>query len=80
MLIEAMFTRFKEQFTNVDVILVPGDLVAHKVSALDGQDPTGSVYTQVKNNYSSVMTLLQKHFPDTIILPTIGNNDGRYHS
>ena len=46
-----MFTRFKEKFGDVDFILLPGDSVAHKVSASSEEDdPTGSSYAAVKAN------------------------------
>jgi hypothetical protein len=37
---DIMLQRFSEAFGDVDVLLVPGDHVAHKVSATDS-DPTG---------------------------------------
>lgn len=53
-LIDLMFTRFKEAFGTVDVIIVPGDSVAHKVAATaEGDDPTGSAYNAVKANLSA---------------------------
>lgn len=73
-----MINRLKERFPNPDVILIPGDHAAHKVAALDGQDPTGSAYQHIKDNIASVYQVLSKHFPNTIVLATIGNNDGRY--
>ena len=80
MLVEAFFTRFKEQFGYPDVIMVPGDVVAHGTSVPDDKDPDGTVaYQNVKNNIAAVNALLEKHFPNTIVLLTIGNNDGRYH-
>jgi hypothetical protein len=33
----------------------------------------------VKNNIAAVFELLSAYFPDTIILPAIGNNDGLIH-
>jgi hypothetical protein len=46
---DLMLTRFKDVFGEVDVLLVPGDHVAHQVSAKDN-DPTGAEYQAVKNN------------------------------
>lgn len=75
-----MLTRFKEKFGAVDVIIVPGDSVSHKTSAsAEGQDPTGSAYTAVKANMQATFAKLVEHFPSTVIIPTFGNNDGRYH-
>jgi len=76
-----MFTRFLDRFGKPDVLLIPGDHAAHNVSAktLDS-DPTGSIYAAVKNNIAAVYQLIAKYFPDTIVLPTIGNNDGHFHN
>jgi hypothetical protein len=78
-LVDFMFTRFKEAFGQVDVILVPGDSIAHKVAAAhEGDDPDGKSYAAVKANFKATFDKFNEHFPDTIILPTFGNNDGRY--
>jgi len=79
-LVDYMLTRFKEKFGAVDVLIVPGDSVSHKTSAsAEGQDPTGSAYTAVKANLQATFAKLVEHFPSTVIIPTFGNNDGRYH-
>ena len=58
-LFDHMIARFKEQFGTVDVIIIPGDTVAHKVSASsEGADPTGSAYEAVKLNLSATFTKL----------------------
>ena len=50
-LIDLMYSRFKEVFGDVDVILVPGDSVAHKVAAAQGTvDTDGLHYDAVKAN------------------------------
>jgi len=40
-LFDHMINRFKEKFGTVDVILIPGDSVAHKVNADTGSDTDG---------------------------------------
>jgi hypothetical protein len=76
-----MFTRFLDKFGKPDVLLIPGDHAAHNVSdKTDGSDPTGASYAAVKNNITAVYQLVAKYFPETIVLPTIGNNDGRFHN
>ena len=76
-----MFARFVDKFGKPDVLLIPGDHAAHNVSAkTEGSDPSGAAYAAVKNNIAAVYKLVAKYFPETIVLPTIGNNDGRYHS
>lgn len=61
------------------MLLVPGDHIAHHVSAKDS-DPTGSEYASVKSHLQSTWEFLEQYFPNTVMLPTIGNNDGRYHN
>lgn len=79
-LIDHMIARFKEQFGAVDVLIIPGDSVAHKVSATTGTtDVNGVAYAAVKKNLEATFTKLAEAFPDTLIVPTFGNNDGRYH-
>jgi hypothetical protein len=79
-LVDMLFTRFKAAFGSVDVIIVPGDSVAHKVAAsLEGDDPNGTAYAAVKANLQATFNKFNEHFPNTVILPTFGNNDGRYH-
>ena len=75
---DLMMTRFKDVFGEVDVLLVPGDHVAHQVSAKD-DDPTGAEYEAVKQNLATTWAMFAHYFPNTMILPTVGNNDGRFH-
>jgi hypothetical protein len=76
-----MLTRFLEKFGTPDVLLICGDHVAHNVSASTEQDdPTGSAYAAVKTHIAAVYQIVSEYFPNTIVMPTIGNNDGRYHS
>lgn len=75
-----MITRFKESFGTVDVLIVSGDSVAHKVSAATGTTDTGDVhYDAVKKNLEATFMKLAEAFPTTLIVPTFGNNDGRVH-
>lgn len=78
-LIDVMFTHFKKTFGDVDFILVPGDSVAHKVAAPNGgTDPDSVHYDAVKANLQATFAKFKEYFPNTIVLPTVGNNDGRY--
>ena len=79
-LIDLMYTRFTEAFGDVDFIIVPGDSAAHDVAAEPGDDPYGTHYTAVKNNIEATFAKFAEHFPGKTILPTFGNNDGRYHN
>jgi hypothetical protein len=78
-LIDVMFTHFRDTFGDVDFILVPGDSVAHRVAAPNGGPDTDSIhYDAVKENLKATFAKFKEYFPNTMILPTIGNNDGRF--
>ena len=74
-----MLQRFKKVFGDVDVLLVPGDHVAHKVSPHIDRSPTWADWDNVKANLNASAMMIEKYFPDTLVLTNIGNNDG-YHS
>jgi hypothetical protein len=74
-----MLERFQKTFGEVDLLLIPGDHVAHQVSAKT-DDPDGTAYAAVKQNLADTWAYFSEYFPKTISLPTIGNNDGRYHN
>jgi hypothetical protein len=57
---------------------VSGDHVAHKVDAQLG-DTSEAIYQETKENLKASNDLVAKHFPNSLVLPNIGNNDGRYH-
>ena len=73
-----MLQRFKEVYGEVDVLLVPGDLVAHGVSP-HHDDATQADFDNVKANLQASSSIIEQYFPNTLVLTLIGNNDG-YHS
>jgi hypothetical protein len=73
-----LMERFQAVFGEVDMLLVPGDHVAHKVSS-KSDDSDHSAYNAVKENLQDTWDVLTQYFPNTMILPTLGNNDGRFH-
>ena len=63
---------------DLDILFVTGDIIGHGLSQdLDGNYSAKTYETllQVHTNFSN---LAAKYIPNTIILPTIGNNDFRY--
>ena len=80
-LIDYMYMRHKEVFGSMSFILVPGDSVAHKIAERSpGDDPSGAKYDAVKANLKATADKFTEHFPNTILLPVFGNNDGRVHN
>ena len=78
-LVDYMLRRFKEKFGEVDIVLVPGDSVAHGVAPHIEDVKLPDDWTAVKGNLAASTDLLLKYFPDTPTLLVVGNNDG-YHS
>ena len=72
-----MLKKLKATGEKYDAILVPGDLVAHGVP-LSPSDSSGN-YTLLKETLARVAQSFIEYFPDTLVLPSMGNNDGKYH-
>ena len=78
-LVDAMLQRYNEKFGKPDVLLVTGDHVGHGMS-LDRGEATTESYQGVKDNLTVTNDLVKKHFPDTLVLTLLGNNDSKYHN
>ena len=78
-LLEKMLKLLEEE--NPDVILVPGDIAGHDMARR--LDETGPAYDYKYEEMLKTLTFvgksIQKHFPNALILPTIGNNDTEFH-
>ena len=82
-LVTYMLQRFNEAFGEVDVLLVTGDHVAHDI-APDMDDITSEAqlseaWDAVRTNLEATAQVIEKYFPNSLVLTDIGNNDG-YHS
>ena len=64
-----------------DVILVPGDIVGHSISRSQWQKDSkfDYVYENVMDVLEYVAKEISAAFPESVILPAIGNNDCEYH-
>ena len=76
-LLETMLKKLKANGEKYDAIFVPGDLVAHGVPLTPGAP--GGNYTLLKETLARVAEKFIEYFPDTVVLPSMGNNDGKYH-
>jgi len=72
-----MLRRFVEHFGKQDVIFFTGDFTAHHVAMT--KESSENTYPLLLDTFAKLNALLQKYFPDTIILPAFGNNDNKYH-
>ena len=57
---------------------MPGDFVAHDVP-LEIDNPNIGNYELLKKTIKTVSEYIAKYFPNTLIIPSLGNNDGKYH-
>ena len=69
----------KQQGEKFDAIIVPGDLVAHGVPFDPNNASAGGDYELLKETQRQIAERFHKYFPDTLLIPTLGNNDGKYH-
>ena len=66
---------------DLDVVFVPGDIVAHAIALEYPPSPSYPTadYTELQATETEVADLFIKYFPDSIVLITEGNNDTKYH-
>ena len=75
-LFEAILENIKGQHENPDAILISGDFVVH---GLASKNHTYNNWSEMKIIINQALSMIQAHFPDTPILPNIGNNDVLHH-
>ena len=78
LLVETMMNQMRAQHPDLEVILVPGDLVTHAYAS-DTPDETNEKYDNITGVLDTVSQLFEIYFPSAIVLPTIGNNDTEFH-
>lgn len=66
----------------LDAILINGDFVKHGLSLKDGSmdDPNSPRWAKNKKTIELNMRILRENFGSTLLLPTLGNNDGIVHN
>ena len=70
--------KFEEKMgSKPEAILLVGDLVKHGLAAYSGQEPVN--WPTQMETMRQVISEIVANFPDTPILPVIGNNDVIYH-
>lgn len=58
---------------------MPGDFIGHAIPVGAGKPFDPIKYTQLKQVHTTISDLLAKYLPNTLIIPTLGNNDFIYH-
>ena len=78
-LLEAMLQKLNIERPDLDILFVTGDIVGHTYS----QDVKGNfsekLYETLMQVHQNFSILAAKYLPNTIVLPTFGNNDFKFH-
>lgn len=61
-----------------DLVLVPGDFLGHWMSP-DPFSVPDKTYAIILRTLSKVQQLITEYLPNSIMLPSFGNNDTKYH-
>lgn len=75
-LIDIVMNKVKNLEPDLNILLISGDFLGHGFSVNVGRPDH---YQLLKESFETVLIALSNHFPNTIILPAIGNNDIKYH-
>ena len=81
LLVETMMKQMKAEHPDLEVILVPGDIVTHAFPSdkPENNQTVADSYQNILGVLDEVSDLFETHFGSVIVLPTIGNNDTQYH-
>ena len=78
-LIEAFLKNINQTETKIDALILTGDFIGHSMP-IEPEDPDQpELYQMLLDVHDQVNDLIAKHLPNTLILPTMGNNDYKYH-
>ena len=80
-LIETMFEEFNRSHGKQDVIILTGDFNAHHTAMSYPYDPATDpeTYSLLLAQHAGLTQLIARYFPDTLVLPALGNNDSEFH-
>lgn len=75
-LVETVYEEVEKQ-DHLDLIIMSGDYAAHGLSAYPNQKDH---YSKLKEVHTKLFEYTKKKFPNTPIVPAIGNNDPKWHN
>jgi len=78
-LIKVMLDEVLEKNSQPDIIYLPGDFVGHGYSQDAGGNFSNQTYEVLLNILYNVSAELKIRFPNTLIIPAVGNNDPEFH-
>ena len=79
-LVEYMLRRYKEAFGEPDLLLFQGDHVTHGLSQYLPPPGNMTYYDILLDTLKDYAGMLNDAFPNTMIVPIIGNNDNKFHN
>ena len=79
-LVEYMFRRYKEAFGEPDLLLFQGDHITHGLAQYLPPPGNTSYYDIALDTLKDYAGMLNEAFPNSMILPVIGNNDNKFHN
>ncbi len=84
-MVDIAMQKMKADNPNLDLILVPGDLIGHGIS-LELEGDQGLTPAQIDERYKKLLDthrqvadLFEKNFGSLPVLPCFGNNDSKYN-
>ena len=75
-LVETIYDEVEKQ-DHLDLIVMSGDYAAHGLAAYPNQKDH---YQQLKEIHTKLFEFTKAKFPNTPIIPAIGNNDPKWHN
>ncbi len=85
-LMVSAFEEMQKRNSNPDMIIINGDFICHQFESVflqhTGETNRDSLRSFIRKTVSFVFLMLDQHFPNTPVLPVLGNNDdycGDYH-
>eukprot|EP00347_Sterkiella_histriomuscorum_P018186 403346462 len=79
LIVEGFIKRISELKEPIDYLLLTGDMVGHTLSIELYEEDQPELYAKLKEVHTQVSDYLAYYLPNTVILPTLGNNDYKYH-
>ena len=79
LLLEKLLQRLNQTDGQIDILFLPGDFIGHSIPIEQDQPFDITKYQQLQDVHTKISDLLAKYLPNTLMIPTFGNNDWLYH-
>jgi Calcineurin-like phosphoesterase len=78
-LISIVLDEAKKRNGNPDIVLVAGDFIGHGFSQDLDQKFNNQTFTELIQIHQKTMSLIRERFGNSLIIPSVGNNDNEFH-